>query len=437
MATQTITAPPETTLSLFSSLPPPNTGGPFALEADFKADTNQRKVNLIIGAYRDDDAQPWSLRSVTAVGIFLAISHLLLLQAKTALNVADRQHEYPPLRGDDEFLRGAKHLVFGAELVQTYNSRLASIQTVSGTGANSLIAKFLKANTRASTVWLPDPTWVNHADIWADHAGGIRVREYPYYNNRERMFDFTRMMACLNCEARQGDIVLLHACAHNPTGLDPSEDQWREIAAVCERKKLFVVFDLAYQGFTTGDLDADAWAVRYFLSNTPLEFAVCQSFSKNLGLYSERVGALHFAVSRSGISTAASVEARLIDHHRANVSVAPTFGCRVAVEIFKSPELQALWAADLAEMSGRIRLMRRMLHDELVRLGTPGSWDHIVEQVGMFSYTGLSAAQVQRLREEYSVYMMPSGRASMCGLTTGNVAYTAWAIHNVVTETSG
>jgi aspartate aminotransferase len=277
---------------------------------------------------------------------------------------------------------------------------------------------------------------VNHADIWADHAAGIRVREYPYYNNKERTFDFAKMMACLNCEAHQGDIILLHAYAHNPTGLDPSKAQWREIADICQRKKLFVIFDLAYQGFTTGDLDEDAWAVRHFFSDTPLEFAVCQSFSKNLGLYSERVGALHFAVSRTGASTAASVEARLVDHHRANVSVAPTFGCRVAVEIFKSPELQALWASDLAEMSGRIRQMRRELHDELVRLATPGSWGHIVEQVGMFSYTGLSPTQVHRLREEFSVYMMPSGRASMCGLTSGNVAYTAWAIRNVVTTTS-
>ncbi|KAH7353692.1 aspartate aminotransferase [Plectosphaerella cucumerina] len=347
MATETITASVDTASSLFLSLPSPNTGGPFALEVDFKADTNPTKVNLIIGAYRDDSAKPWSLRVVTA--------------AKRTLDVTYQQHEYPPLRGDDEFLQGARRLVFGNKL------------TVSGTGANSLIAKFM------------DPTWVNHADIWADHAAGIR---------------------------------------------------WREIANLCQRKKLFVIFDLAYQGFTTGDLDEDAWAVRHFFSDTPLEFAVCQSFSKNLGLYSERVGALHFAVSRTGASTAASVEARLVDHHRANVSVAPTFGCRVAVEIFKSPELQALWASDLAEMSGRIRQMRRELHDELVRLETPGSWGHIVEQVGMFSYTGLSLTQVHRLREEFSVYMMPSGRASMCGLTSGNVAYTAWAICSVVTTTS-
>ncbi|TQN65461.1 Aspartate aminotransferase [Colletotrichum shisoi] len=158
-----------------------------------------------------------------------------------------------------------------------------------GTGANSLVAKFVQKNARASAVWLPDPTWIDHADIGHDNAPGVRVRKYPYYNAVTRSFDFDAMMARLECDAREDDVVLLHACAHNPTGLDPSESQRAGFADLCRRKKLFVVFDLAYQGFASGDLAKDAWAVRSFLDSSPLEFAVCRSFSKNLGLYGERV----------------------------------------------------------------------------------------------------------------------------------------------------
>lgn len=313
----------------------------------------------------------------------------------------------------------------------------ASIQTVSGTGANSLIASFLQKHTQASNVWLPDPTWVNHRDIWTEGAPSIRVREYPYYNDSTRSFDFQAMTECLRRDAEDGDVILLHACAHNPTGLDPTMEQWKDIAALCREKKLFVVFDLAYQGFTSGDLSRDAWAIRHFF-DAGLEFAVCQSFSKNLGLYGERVGALHIAVSRSdsASSTAATVEGHLVELHRAFVSMAPLFGCRVAVEIFRSTELQEMWAADLVAMSGRIAAMRKALYDELVRLETPGSWEHIIRQSGMFSYTGLSPGQVERLQREHHVYMLPSGRASICGLTSANVKHTAGAIHRVVTSDS-
>lgn len=441
MATETITVaahPP----SLFLDLPPPpvSSAGPFALEAEYKTDSNEHKVNLIIGAYRDDDGRPWSLSSVTEASSLSppagestnTNTTNLARQAKSSLNVVNSLHEYPPLRGDAEFLEGARRLVFGDKLVEQHAQRLSSIQTVSGTGANSLVAKFVQKNARASAIWLPDPTWINHADIWHDNAPGVKVREYPYYNAVTRSFDFDAMMACLECNAREDDVILLHACAHNPTGLDPSKSQWGAIADLCQRKKLFVVFDLAYQGFTSGDLAKDAWAVRFFLDSSPLEFAVCQSFSKNLGLYGERVGALHIVVSRTGPSTGPAVENALIDIHRASVSVAPLFGCRVAVEIFRSRQLQELWAADLVAMSTRIRKMREALYEELVRLETPGNWVHIVRQSGMFSYTGLSPEQVRRLREYDHVYMLPSGRLSVCGLTSANVKYTAQAIHRVV-----
>ncbi|KAH8177762.1 aminotransferase class I and II domain-containing protein [Sarocladium implicatum] len=412
--------------SLFCKLGPLGNGGPFALDAKYRADANKNKVNLIIGAYRDEDGNPWALSSVT--------------EAKRTLRVESSFHEYPPLGGNLEFLKAAKELMFGP-LGSLTDAHIASIQTISGTGANSLIAKFLHKHVKPSHIWLPDPTWINHNDIWEEMAPGVTVREYPYYDATCRSLAFESMIAHLDSHAVAGDAILLHSCAHNPTGLDPSEAQWRELAQLCLRKKLFVVFDSAYQGFASGDLDHDAWAVRYFMTFPELELAVCQSFSKNLGLYGERVGALHIVPSRTlsldaAAESAKRVQGHVVDIHRALVSMAPLFGSQVATIVLTSNDLRALWRTDLATMSGRIKAMRQALYDELQRLETPGSWNHIVEQTGMFSYTGLTEQQVAILRTEHHVYMLPTGRASVCGLTRGNVKYAAQAIDRVVRDTS-
>lgn len=350
------------------------------------------------------------------------------------MRVESSFHEYLPLQGSSEFIGAAKRLIFGDVIVNKISESIASIQTVSGTGANSLIAKFLDRHTRCSSIWLPDPTWVNHKDIWEVNAPRIVMRCYPYYNDSTQAVDFDQMLQTLN-GAQQGDAILLHACAHNPTGQDPTEEQWDKIARLCQAKKLFVIFDSAYQGFASGDLDRDAWAVRHFTAFSDLEIAVCQSFSKNLGLYGERVGALHVVMTRSPPTTATHVQNRLVDLHRAFVSMAPLFGCRVANQIFQNQELQDMWQADLTTMSGRISSMRNALYSELLRLHTPGDWAHVKNQVGMFSYTGLSKEEVKVLRTKYHIYMLPSGRASVCGLTNTNVKYVAQSIHNVVMGT--
>lgn len=356
-------------------------------------------------------------------------------QAKRRINIESETHEYLPLRGNPTFLDSAQLLVFGNTVIKQHGNSIASIQTVSGTGANSLIAAFLQRHTCPTNIWLPDPTWTNHIDIWRENAPGVEVKWYPYYDSRTRALDFHAMIGELERNAQENDAILLHACAHNPTGLDPSPDQWREIARLCQMRKLFVIFDLAYQGFASGDLDHDAWAVRHFCTFPGIELAVCQSFSKNLGLYGERTGALHIVVSReTSLPHTKAVENHLVDLHRAMVSMAPRFGSRVAMEILTSQNLQQLWNADLSIMSGRIMAMRRALYEELVTLRTPGSWKHIVEQTGMFSYTGLSRDEVAMLKEEYHVYVLPTGRASICGLTMRNVRYTAKAIHEVVTR---
>ncbi|KAL2202799.1 aspartate aminotransferase [Sarocladium strictum] len=416
--TQT-TATSQAPQSLFVKIKPLGNGGPFALNAQYMADSNQNKVNLIIGAYRDDNGNPWALSSV--------------VEAKKRLRIDSCFHEYLPLRGNDDFVEAAKRLIFGSSAESV---PIASVQTVSGTGENSLIAMFLHKHAQPTNIWLPNPTWVNHPDIWIENASRVNVREYPYFDDESRSLAFLDILAFLDRHAVEGDAILLHACAHNPTGVDPSRAEWKQIAQLCVRKKLFVVFDSAYQGFASGDLDNDAWAVRHFMSYPELELAVCQSFSKNLGLYGERVGALHIVPSRHNPpSNAKIIQGHLIEIHRALVSMAPMFGSRIAVAVLNTDDLRAMWQDDLAVMSGRIKAMRQALYDELLRLGTPGDWSHIIEQTGMFSYTGLSERQVAILQDQHHVYMLPMGRASICGLTSGNVKYTAQSIDQVARST--
>ncbi|KAJ3537005.1 hypothetical protein NM208_g6483 [Fusarium decemcellulare] len=284
--------------SHFSDLAPIALDGPFALDKAFQADTREAKVNLSIGVYRGEDGSPWMLSSV--------------MKAKQRLKLETLPHEYLPLQGSKPFLDLSRKLVLGETLSNQVQLQDAarSIQTISGTGANSLVARFLGKYSQPSNVWLPDPTWDNHVRIWAHNAPDVTIRHYPYYDQSTRSFDFEGMMRAIRREAKANDVMLLHACAHNPTGIDPSRHQWKAIAELCDSKDLFVVFDLAYQGFASGSPDEDAWAVRHFVSQHPsLELAICQSFSKNLGLYGERAGALHFVVSRTYTAASACGDA--------------------------------------------------------------------------------------------------------------------------------
>ncbi|KAG9252396.1 aspartate aminotransferase [Emericellopsis atlantica] len=409
------------TRSRFEAVEHKPLGGPFKIEAAYRSDTSEDKVNLGIGAYRDDAGQPWLLPSVA--------------EAKKRMDLPSCTHEYSPLHGIDAFIEPARRLVFGAELDPEIAPFVASMQTVSGTGANSIIAKFLARWIQPQQIWLPAQTWDNHPHIWRQNAPAIQVRDYPYYDQKTCSLDFAGLMATLERDAKEGDAILLHACAHNPTGIDPTEDQWKDIALLCEKKRMFVVFDSAYQGFAFGNLDKDAWSIRHFATHPDLEFAVCQSFSKNLGLYGERVGALHIVTSRNAApSVALAIRSQLVEIHRGEVSIAPAFGARVATTVLTSEEIFSQWLEDLVFMSGRIKAMRQALFDELVALGTPGSWKHVVDQTGMFSYTGLSTDQVAVMQEKFHIYMLPTGRISICGLRDANVKYVARAIDSVVRE---
>ncbi|OKL55998.1 hypothetical protein UA08_08790 [Talaromyces atroroseus] len=386
----------------------------YTLKKIFAADDHEKKVILGSGIYRDDNSQPWVLPSI-----------------KKAEGYVDNgqnpgRYEYLPITGYAPFHHAARDLLFGPLNVST--EHFVSLQTLAGTGANSLGARFLKESLNPSAVWLSDPTWVNHHNIWS--LVGVEIKTYPYWNAVNRGLDFDNLIHTLKTRATKGDVIVLHACAHNPTGVDPSKEQWKTIADVCEQKGLFPFFDCAYLGFASGDLDEDAWAVRHFLSRGTLELAVAQSFSKNMGLYGERVGAFHLSTFSAEAATKA--QGHLARLQRGQISTPPSRGARIATTILATPSLYQEWLLDLQEMTSRIQGMRRLLRDNLVSLGTPGNWDHICSQIGMFSYTGLSPEQVDIIRTDHHVYVLRTGRISIAGLTTANVAHVAKAMDAAV-----
>ncbi|KAL1953243.1 hypothetical protein VTO42DRAFT_3358 [Malbranchea cinnamomea] len=418
--------------SLFSALETAPYDEVFALMADFKNDPSPDKVSLGAGVYRDDEARSWRLPAVRK-------AEKLLLDDPTF------DHEYLPIQGYEPFINLARDLIFGGPNPPVDSSLIASIQTISGTGANHIGARFLADHLprladpqKKRKIWISSPTWANHHLLWNLVASGtsgqpIERREYPYYHQPTRSLDFDGMMQKLEAEAEPGDVILLHACAHNPTGIDPTRDQWREVATLCERKGLFPFFDSAYQGFASGDLDNDAWAIREF-ARRGMELCVAQSFSKNLGLYGQRVGAFHLVCRNQ--DAAKKARSQIIELQRGEISMPPSYGVRIAEKILSSPDLCADWKQDLITMSSRIKSMRHALYDELKRLGTPGTWEHIINQIGMFSYTGLTPEQVDLLAREFHIYMLRSGRISISGLNTSNVKYVAKAFDAAVRRTT-
>jgi aspartate aminotransferase, cytoplasmic len=289
------------------------------------------------------------------------------------------------------------------------------------------LAKFLKPTP---TLYLSTPTWANHGQIFSNVS--LPTKSYPYWSAKTKGLDFDGMLSTLK-SAPTNSIILLHACAHNPTGVDPTESQWKEIATVMKQQKLFPFFDCAYQGFASGSLSTDNFAIRHFLSEG-FEMVIAQSFAKNFGLYGQRAGAFHFvaAPNSQAQDTTKRVASQLAILQRSEISNPPIYGARIAAIVLNDDKLFAQWEEDLRTMSGRIIAMRKALKAELDRLDTPGTWDHITSQIGMFSFTGLSEKQVMELRNKWHVYLTKNGRISMAGLNDGNVKYFAEAVDDVV-----
>lgn len=262
------------------------------------------------------------------------------------------------------------------------------------------------------------------------------MKNYPYFSKETKGLDFDGMVKAIQ-SAPNRSIILLHACAHNPTGVDPTQEQWKKIAQVMREKQHFPFFDCAYQGFASGSLAQDAWAINHFVEQG-FELMIAQSYAKNFGLYGERAGCFHFVAAPSSKASdeVSRVGSQLAILQRSEISNPPAYGARIASMILNDKQLFAQWEEDLRTMSGRIIEMRKALQSKLEQLGTPGKWNHITEQIGMFSFTGLNETQVQKLREVSHVYMTKNGRISMAGLNTKNVEYFAEAVDRVVRETT-
>jgi len=377
----------------------------------FNADPNPRKVNLGVGVYCDENGKVPLLECVK--------------RAEREMTDAAAPRSYLPIDGIPAYDREVRALLFGANADVITAGRAVTVQALGGTGALKVGADFLRRFAPGAQVWISDPSWENHRALF--EGAGFTVNTYPYYDAATRGLDFAGMSAALERLA-PGSIVVLHACCHNPTGVDPTAEQWQRIIAVVRARGLVPFLDLAYQGFGEG-IDADAAVVRSFAA-TPGPLLVTSSFSKSFSLYGERVGALSLVAADK--DEAARVLSQLKRIIRANYSNPPTHGGQIVTTVLCSPELRALWEAELATMRNRIKLMRAMLVERLHERLPGADFRFILAQRGMFSYSGLTKTQVQVLREEFSIYAIDTGRICVAALNPRNVDDIAAAVANAI-----
>ncbi|OAL36695.1 hypothetical protein AYO20_04027 [Fonsecaea nubica] len=378
----------------------------------FKKDSFPEKINLGVGAYRDDKGKPYVLPSVRTA------------EQKVVSSSLDK--EYAGITGVPSFTKAAALLAYGPNSKPIQEDRIAITQSISGTGALRIGGAFLERfYPGAKTIYIPTPSWANHRAVFSD--SGLEVKQYKYYNKDTIGLDFDGMLADLK-SFPTGSLVLLHACAHNPTGIDPTEEQWQQIAKVMKEKSHYPFFDMAYQGFASGDTNKDAYAVRLFIEQG---FGLClsQSFAKNMGLYGERVGA--FSIVCDSAEEKKRVESQIKILVRPLYSNPPVHGARIASEILNDAGLNKQWLGEVKGMADRIIEMRALLKKNLESLGSKHNWDHITNQIGMFAYTGLTAEQMDKLAKEHSVYATKDGRISVAGITTDNVKRLAESIFKV------
>ncbi len=377
----------------------------------FNADPNPRKVNLGVGVYCDENGKVPLLECVK--------------RAERELTDLASPRSYLPIDGIPAYDREVGALLFGRDSDVISGGRVVTVQAVGGTGALKVGADFLRRFAPGAQVWISDPSWENHRALF--EGAGFDVNTYAYYDAATRGLDYSGMIAALE-RIPAGSVVVLHACCHNPTGVDPTAAQWPRIIDVVRARSLLPFLDIAYQGFGDG-IDADGSVVRAFAA-TPGPLAVSSSFSKSFSIYGERVGAL--SVVAADKDEAARVLSQLKRTIRSNYSNPPTHGGQIVTTVLCSPELRALWEAELATMRNRIKLMRALLVERLHEQVPDADFRYILSQRGMFSYTGLTKAQVQKLRDEFSIYAIDTGRICVAALNTRNVEVVAAAIAKVV-----
>ncbi|KAF7962464.1 aromatic amino acid aminotransferase [Cupriavidus sp. UYMU48A] len=382
------------------------------LEA-FQADSREARANLSIGLYYDDDNAIPVLASVREASAFVARQ--------------SAPHTYLPMEGMAQFRQALQEVVFGKDCAALRDGRVATIQSVGGSGALRIGAEFLRTYFPGSAVWVSDPTWDNHPVLFA--GAGLQVHTYPYYDAQTNDLRFGAMLETIDALPPRS-VVLLQPCCHNPTGIDLSRAQWRELIVLLQRRELIPFMDMAYQGFGDG-LDDDAWAIRAMVE-AGLSFIVSNSFSKNFSLYGERCGGLSFVAQTQ--EQASLVLGQLKATVRRMYSSPPLHGASLVSAVLNTQHLRTLWETEVASMRGRIARMRASLRQRLEALRPGTGAEYLTTQRGMFSYTGLRATEVDVLRERHGVYLLSSGRMCVAGLNDGNLEHVAQSIALVVRE---
>ncbi len=379
----------------------------------FVQDPNPNKINLGVGEYKDAQGKTPVLGSVR--------------RAAQRVVGQETTKSYKPIPGDPAYGRAVQELLFGASSEIVGGRRAATLHTPGGTGALRVAGDYLHATHGGARIWLSDPTWANHPAVFG--AAGLEIKTYPYFDAAKGALDFDAMRSGLE-KVPAGDVVLLHGGCHNPTGVDPSPEQFAAIGKLLAERKALPLVDFAYQGFAQG-LEEDAAGVRA-LSQTVDELVICSSFSKNFGLYNERVGALTVVTGSPQVTQAVLSQLKLVV--RRNYSNPPAHGAAIVVTILDDPQLRSAWQKELAQMRDRINGMRGLFAETLTAKGVSLLTDgngFITRQRGMFSMSGLSRQNVDALREQYAIYIVGSGRINVAGMTEQNMEYLCDAIAKV------
>lgn len=396
---------------MFQSVPLAPPDAILGLSEAFSKDPNPEKINLSIGVFSDESGKTPVLACVK--------------EAERRLLAQETSKGYLPIDGSPAYAQAVQVMMFGAGHEVIVSKRATTAHTPGGTAALRVAADFIRRSFPQATVWLTDPTWPNHPQIF--DAAAVPTKTFPYFDAASNSLAFDRMLAALQT-VPAGDFVLLHGCCHNPSGIDPTVAQWREIAQVLKARGAVALIDFAYQGFGRG-LSEDAAGLLAILQ-PDVEMLICSSFSKNFGLYKERVGALT-AVSRDA-ETAARVQSQIKAVVRANYSNPPSHGGAIVATILGDPALRAQWEGELATMRDRINGMRQLFVATLKAKGVPRDFSFIERQLGMFSFSGLTKDQVQKLREQYAIYMVGNGRINVAGMRPATMDRLCEAIKSVL-----
>ena len=396
---------------MFEKLEPAPSDPILGITEAFRADPNPKKINLSVGVYQDGSGKTPILESVRQAG------KLVLERQKTM--------SYLPIPGSPAYAAAVQKLMFGEDHEVISSGRVATSHTPGGTGALRVAADLIHTQLPKATVWLTQPTWPNHPQIFA--AAGVPTKSFPYFDAKKNSLAFDAAIAAIE-KIPAGDVIMLHGCCHNPTGIDPTPQQWEKLADTVYKQGLLPLLDFAYQGFADG-IEEDAVGLRAF-TRPGKEMIVCSSFSKNFGLYCERVGAL--TVVAADKKVADTVQSQVKVCIRSNYSNPPAHGAELVTTVLGEPALRKQWEQEVGQMRDRINGMRTLLVKTLQQKGVPGDYSFITRQRGMFSFSGLTPQQVEELKQKHGIYIVGSGRINVAGITEQNVVPLCEAIADVV-----